>query len=382
MGRMDKQVTELSPFIKWAGGKEQELKFILPNMPVEFSRFVEPFVGGGAVYLSMKCRKKTINDKSTELISLYKDIKYNNSELVNKLQSLLNSWVYLETFLNNNMKFFTGLYSSYKNGLITKNKLLEDTKSFIRRERDCLKTSLNSTLQKDYQIFEQELIRNIVSKITRIKKLEKEKGDLSSSDLLDNFECALKSSFYMFIRVLYNRDQNENIEYFYFIREFCYSSMFRYNSNGDFNVPYGGISYNRKNFQKKIDYIKSELLQNHFKDTELYNLDFEDFFNTVNLNDKDFIFLDPPYDSEFSNYANNTFNETDQRRLANYLIKKCPSKFMMVIKNTQLIKSLYKEGVLCKNGNAIKLNSFDKKYLVSFKNRNNKNAEHLLITNY
>jgi site-specific DNA-adenine methylase len=30
--------------------------------------------------------------------------------------------------------------------------------------------------------------------------------------------------------------------------------MFRYNSNGEFNVPYGGISYNRKDFSKKIDW--------------------------------------------------------------------------------------------------------------------------------
>ena len=40
---------DLSPIVKWAGGKEQELKYILPNMPSVFSRFIEPFVGGGAV---------------------------------------------------------------------------------------------------------------------------------------------------------------------------------------------------------------------------------------------------------------------------------------------------------------------------------------------
>ena len=42
----------LSPIVKWAGGKEQELKYILPNIPDGFARFIEPFVGGGAVYFS------------------------------------------------------------------------------------------------------------------------------------------------------------------------------------------------------------------------------------------------------------------------------------------------------------------------------------------
>ena len=73
----------LSPIVKWAGGKEQELKYILPNVPDNFVRFIEPFVGGGAVYFSMGNINKLINDKSDELTTLYfldqtrtKDIKH------------------------------------------------------------------------------------------------------------------------------------------------------------------------------------------------------------------------------------------------------------------------------------------------------------------
>ena len=42
-------------FIKWAGGKEKELPIILKNLPKNFNRYVEPFVGGGAVYLNINC---------------------------------------------------------------------------------------------------------------------------------------------------------------------------------------------------------------------------------------------------------------------------------------------------------------------------------------
>jgi DNA adenine methylase len=84
--------------------------------------------------------------------------------------------------------------------------------------------------------------------------------------------------------------------------------------------------------------------------------------------------LDPPYDTEFSTYAGNEFNKNDQIRLANYL-KKTKAKFMLVIKNTEFIYNLY-------NVKGFKIKSFDKKYLVSFQNRNDKDVEHLLITNY
>ena len=363
----------MSPIVKWAGGKEQELKYILPNIPSNFVRFIEPFVGGGAVYFSMKNKDMLINDKSVELTSLYNNIKYKNKSFVSDLQSLQDAWVGLENILDNNIEFFNTVYSKYKSNKIDKDKLIASIEHFINDNKTEFKSLLNSNLLKHYAIFEKELLRNVSAKLIRMKDLEDKKGNLPEKDIYDNFECGLKGSFYMFIRALYNK--YDNSEYFYFIREYCYSSMFRYNSSGEFNVPYGGISYNRKNFQRKIDYIKSKELQAHFLNTDIYNLDFEEFLDNIKLTKNDFIFLDPPYDTDFSSYVNNTFDKQDQERLADYLINKCPAKFMLVIKNTDFISNLYdKKGLY--------ITSFDKTYMVSFKGRNNRDCEHLLITNY
>lgn len=364
---------DLSPILKWAGGKEQELKYILPNVPDKFTRFIEPFVGGGAVYFSMKNKNMLINDKSVELIALYNNIKYNNKDFISHLQSLQNAWIGLEGILDNNIAFFNNEYTQYKLNKINKDELIEDIAKFVTSNKTGFEQILNSELLKNYDIFEKELLRNISAKLVRMRDLEVKKGNLPEKDIYDNFECALKGSFYMFIRTLYNK--YDNSEYFYFIREYCYSSMFRYNSNGEFNVPYGGISYNKKNFQRKIDYIKSKELQTHFINTDIYNLDFEDFLNEIKLSENDFIFLDPPYDTDFSSYVNNAFDKKDQERLANYLINKCPAKFMLVIKNTEFIMNLYID-------KGLYINSFDKKYMVSFKGRNNRDCEHLIITNY
>ncbi len=45
--------SRLHPILKWAGGKEQELKYIHPVIPAKFNRYFEPFVGGGAVFFSI-----------------------------------------------------------------------------------------------------------------------------------------------------------------------------------------------------------------------------------------------------------------------------------------------------------------------------------------
>lgn len=121
----------MSPVIKWARGKEQELKYILPNVPDNFVRFIEPFVGGGAVYFSMKNKDMLINDKSAELTSLYNNIKYKNKSFVSNLQSLQVAWVGLEKVLDNNIEFFNVVYSKYKLNKIDKDKLNTNIEHFI-----------------------------------------------------------------------------------------------------------------------------------------------------------------------------------------------------------------------------------------------------------
>src|SRR2546430_3245272 len=178
----------------------------------------------------------------------------------------------------------------------------------------------------------------------------------------------------MHLRHLYNRIREYEISpsltaaIFFFVRENAYASMFRYNSRGEFNVPYGGISYNRKDLARKVAYMSSPALQRHLKDTVIENMDFEAFLVKYPPQANDFVFLDPPYDSEFSTYARNEFSMKDQDRLARYLLNDCKAKFMLVIKNTPAIFKLY-------NQTDLYIMTFDKKYLVSFQDRNDKNAE-------
>ena len=79
-----------------------------------------------------------------------------------------------------------------------------------------------------------------------------------------------------------------------------------------------------------------------------------------------------PYDTDFSNYEGKDFTKDDQRRLAEAL-KKAKAKFILIIKNTDFIYSLYDGffNILC----------FDKTYTYNVRSRNERNVEHLIITN-
>jgi DNA adenine methylase len=370
----------LSPVIKWAGGKEAELKHILPNVPDRFERYFEPFVGGGAVYFALDCDELLINDKSTELMTLYELVQSNDDEFFTRLFEINENWRLLERIVEPNADRLATIYQNSRPPSVAPLQIKDWVTEFVIQHAEDFNSILSTSFNLNIENFIHEVIRNLTNKLERMRQIELQKGQLSPADVLDNVESALKSAFYMHFRHLYNKSGAYGINksfgtaIFYFVREFCYAAMFRYNRRGEFNVPYGGIQYNRKDFHKKIGVMRTKPYQEHFSKTKLFCLDFEEFLEAQHPSADDFIFVDPPYDSDFSTYTKNLFGREEQIRLADYLLH-CPARFMLVIKNTEFIEGLYAN-------KGLKIETFDKRYTVSFQNRNDKNAEHLLIMNY
>ena len=370
--------TALKPLIKWPGGKEKELEFIFPNAPNKINNYYEPFVGGGSVFMAFTANKFFINDKSNELINLY--------QFISKKDALFYKWANeIENAWKNTLSYASSiglesLFISFRNNEIDSKELKNKIENFVKENEHDILNNLPDSFSINNNIFISEVKTNLVRKLQRMKKLELEKWILPDEDVKANIETAFMSALYMYFRHLYNdKDVHQNKELytaiFLFIRNYTYSGMFRYNDAGEFNVPYGGTSYNSKTLDSKFNYYQSEKVINKFFHTKIENLDFEEFFKKNEPQENDFVFLDPPYDSEFSTYAQNHFTKDDQARLANYLCNECKAKWMMVIKATPYILSLYEN-------KGLNIKQFDKTYTVSFMNRNDKQAEHLIIMNY
>ncbi|MBI5528743.1 MAG: DNA adenine methylase [Deltaproteobacteria bacterium] len=68
-----------APFLKWAGGKTQLLREILPALPAEIQTYYEPFVGGGAVFFSLAAERRfkraVIGDRNPALTEVYSAVR-------------------------------------------------------------------------------------------------------------------------------------------------------------------------------------------------------------------------------------------------------------------------------------------------------------------
>lgn len=69
--------TQASPFLKWAGGKRRLLAQIDPFLPLRFERYIEPFVGGGALFFHLRGQGRiahgaVLNDLNAEVMNCYR----------------------------------------------------------------------------------------------------------------------------------------------------------------------------------------------------------------------------------------------------------------------------------------------------------------------
>lgn len=84
---INEQLTGVKPFLKWAGGKSQVLPTLRRFIPTVFSRYFEPFLGGGALYFDLGPTRACLSDANPELINCYNVVRESCEELVSLLST-------------------------------------------------------------------------------------------------------------------------------------------------------------------------------------------------------------------------------------------------------------------------------------------------------
>lgn len=279
--------------LKYRGGKSREIPLFRKYIPASFSSYIEPFLGGGAVYFHLEPEQAIINDVNSQLITFYECVRNHYDDM--------------------------------------------------RTELDLIQ-ELYERNQADY----------------------KARKALAPDERVPNANEAL----YYRIRDMYNgkipAEYLDGVLYF-FINKTAYSGMIRFNSKGEYNVPFG--RYSNLN-TKLITQEHSQLLQR----AEVLQEDYSAVFERAQADD--FMFLDPPYDCVFNDYGNigmvNGFDEEQHRRLAADF-KNLSCRALMVIGKTPLTEELY--------GKFIK-DEYCKNYAVNIRNRFKNDAKHIVVVNY
>src|SRR4051812_41771624 len=126
---------------------------------------------------------------------------------------------------------------------------------------------------------------------------------------------------------------SEAAQLFYYLNRTGYNGLCRFNRRGEYNVPFGR--------HKQIKYFQTA-------DFSAYALLFRDWdftvgdFAQINLDPDDFVYADPPYDVQFTQYAKEGFTWDDQERLVEWLVQH-PGPVVLSNQATPRIKDLYKE---------------------------------------
>ena len=71
----------MKPIIKYRGGKSKEITQFEQFIPRDYDRYIEPFLGGGAVYFHLSPEQAIINDINPRLIDFYLGVQQNYEQV-------------------------------------------------------------------------------------------------------------------------------------------------------------------------------------------------------------------------------------------------------------------------------------------------------------
>ena len=174
----------------------------------------------------------------------------------------------------------------------------------------------------------------------------------SVDELIDNLKLHKNNEEYYYAIRDWDREESfrdrtpvERASRIIFLNKTCYNGLFRVNSQGQFNVPFG--KYKNPNI---LDLAVLKAVSKYFNDNQIkiLNLDFQDVLKDAKRSD--FVYLDPPYDpvsdtASFTGYDVNGFNKDEQIRLKETFdnLDKRGCKVLLSNAYTNFIRDLYKD---------------------------------------
>ena len=220
-----------------------------------------------------------------------------------------------------------------------------------------------------------------------------------NSELMNVFECIKdEDKFDKMCTELNHHEANHSEEYYYQVRNIdrdikkynkmqdykkaartiylnkaCFNGLYRVNSKNEFNVPFGKKEKVNTYEGQNLGVVHCIL---NFNDVKLLSTDFEEAVKDAKKGD--FVYLDPPYDSDtstFNDYTENGFNKDEQRRLA-LLFKELSDRgcFVMLSNhNTILVNELYKD---------YNIHVISAKRNINANGKKRGKVEEVIITNY
>lgn len=363
----------MRPLFKWPGGKTAELPIIRPLVP-DFDRYVEPFMGGGAVFFDLEPSHALVADVSPTLTNLYRHIATDAAALsacLNELNDARDAVAALATRLVDDV-----LRDRASLTAATQRDTVDRTVEWFSARRS--DTDILAAAAGPYATLVECLPSSVGDKLNRISVHETRTGAWSAADLREQITTAFHAALYLAVRCSRPEPGSPRASAtFAYLRAFAYGGMFRFNRAGEFNVPYGGRSYNGTSFRAKAARYTAPDVVALMARTDVRCGDFEAIVSECRPGD--FVFVDPPYDTAFSGYDGFAFTSEDQRRLATALTG-ADFTFMMIVGKSPLTEALYGEAAAADR--SITVTEYAKTYRYNVRGRNARDAVHLLVRNY
>lgn len=76
----------MKPFLKWVGGKQKLVPQLVPLMRPYTGRYIEPFMGGAAMFFHLKPERALLCDANPNLVNTFQEVRWNHEGIITLLR--------------------------------------------------------------------------------------------------------------------------------------------------------------------------------------------------------------------------------------------------------------------------------------------------------
>lgn len=231
-------------------------------------------------------------------------------------------------------------------------------------------------LYKMFKIYDSDtIIAHIESRIEKygLARERTKRNEFKDKEKIEKYKAA-----YMKLRDFYNGCIGKPVLDFYTLMFWSFSQQFRFNSKGEFNMPYGMDCFSEKN----KEYVINGCRFFRRDDVFIYDMNFKDWdISALTIND--FVYLDPPYLNTTATYTeNNGWNTEDENRLYTLCESLSDNNIKFGMSNVFENKGVSNQRLIkwCET-HQFNVYTFDK-FTYTACGKGNSNAKEVFITNY
>ena len=326
----------MKSIINWAGSRENDLDIILPLLPTDIDKFVDPFLGGGDVYMNVEAKRYSVSDRCEPLMDIWRMAAIQMPGFLELLATFSRGWSAVDLVCGRVMDTLWEVYDNYERNIIKSYQSLVASVGRVLWECDF------GSILPVYWVKKEDIWTELRHQLVVAMEQMKRSACVRKEEAVKRrLRTATKEAFYEYLLYVFNKPgirPQFRCAITLFVMNYARGARYEVDSYDVFCPRYTGTIVDDLSVGDRLNIITGDAFKERVSRSQFYKKEFITMLNYEAPAEKDFIFADTPFTR-----GNKFFTQLSQEQLAEFLLTRTSARWLAILNMKEPIIDVYQE---------------------------------------